>query len=113
MKKKLFVFIAVFSLVALTMTSAEARITKIAIESVETPAFDGQFFGDVGQYEKIDGKAYGEIDPRDPLNSIIQDIELAPTNANGNVEYVATFSMAKPIDMSKSSGVKDFPLRNK
>src|SRR6185436_19746132 len=41
--------------------------------------------------------------PNDPHNALITDIRLAPRNANGKVEYVATFFLVKPIDMSKSS----------
>ena len=38
-------------------------------------------------------------------NEIITDIGLAPRNANGNVEYMATFFLVKPTDMSRSSGL--------
>lgn len=85
--------------------SAQARVTRIIIDTVVSPAFDGESYGDVGQYETLEGRAFGELDPNDPLNAIIQDIELAPTNADGNVEYEATFFVVKPIDMSKSTGL--------
>ena len=44
---------------------------------------------------------------------MIQDIALAPRNANGNVDYMATFFIVKPIDMSKASGLlwHDVPNR--
>ena len=85
--------------------SAQAGVTRIVIETVESPAFDGVSYGEVGRYETIEGRAFGELDPNDPLNAIIQDIELAPKNGNGNVEYEATFFLVKPIDMSKSTGL--------
>jgi hypothetical protein len=44
-----------------------------------------------------------ELDPNDPHNALITDIRPAPRNANGRVDYVATFYLVKPIDMSKSS----------
>src|SRR6516164_2170696 len=88
---------------ALGTVSAEARVTKIVIEKKTSPAFDGASFGSAGQYEILVGKAYGELDPNDPHNAIIQDINLAPKNAKGNVEYMATFQIVKPIDMSKAS----------
>ncbi len=84
-------------------SAPQARVTQIIIETKTSPAFDGQVFGDAGQYETLAGRARGELDPRDPLNAIIQDIELAPRNAAGNVEYVATFFLVKPIDISRSS----------
>lgn len=82
-----------------------SRVTEIVIDEVQSPAFDGEEYGDVGQYETIEGRAFGVLDPDDPLNEIIQDIELAPRNADGMVEYMATFFLVKPIDMSRSSGL--------
>jgi hypothetical protein len=74
---------------------AEAKITKIVIAK-QAPAYEGAAFGAVGPYEQLDGTAYGEIDPRDPLNAIIQDLELAPRNARGMVEYSMGISILKP-----------------
>src|SRR5206468_3863237 len=83
--------------------TAEAHIRKIVIEKKESPAFEGASFGAAGQYETLAGRAFGELDPDDPHNAIITDIRLAPRNKNGKIEYVATFFLVKPIDMSKSS----------
>ncbi|HEY4265216.1 MAG TPA: alpha/beta hydrolase domain-containing protein, partial [Micropepsaceae bacterium] len=84
-------------------TDADARVTRIVIEKKTSPAFNGQAFGSAGQYETLTGKAFGELDPKDPHNAIITDIQLAPKNARGMVEYQATFQIVKPIDMSKAS----------
>src|SRR5690348_5854627 len=65
----------------------QARITSIEITSVQSPTFDGMSFGATGQYEKLVGRVRGEVDPKDPLNSLITDIALAPKNARGMVEY--------------------------
>jgi hypothetical protein len=88
---------------SLAATGAEARVTRIVIEKKTSPAFNGQTFGGAGQYETLAGKAYGELDPKDPHNAIITDIQLAPKNARGMVEYQATFQIVKPVDMSKAS----------
>jgi Alpha/beta hydrolase domain len=82
---------------------AQARITKIVVDARQSPAFDGASFGIAGQYEVLSGRAFGELDPSDPHNAIIQDIKLAPRNAHGMVEYTASFQLTKPIDMSRSS----------
>ena len=66
---------------------AEARIVRIEITSKESPALEGRTFGNVGAYEKLRGKAYGEVDPSDPRNAVMADIQLAPRNANGKVAY--------------------------
>jgi hypothetical protein len=87
----------------LTAAPAEARIRKIVIDARVSPAFEGRSFGRAGQYEIISGRAFGELDPNDLHNAIITDIRLAPRNASGKVEYVATFQLVKPIDMTLSS----------
>ena len=99
---------------------SQGRVTKIVIDQKVSPAFpikEGGFptYGAAGQYETLAGKAYGELDPRDPRNAIIQDIQLAPKNANGKVEYIASFFLVKPIDMSKASGLiwHDVPNRGR
>src|SRR6516165_1676372 len=83
--------IATAGLAAMVVSGAEARVTKIVIENKVSPAFDGASFGAAGQYETIAGRAFGELDPNDPKNAIIQDIKLAPRNAKGMVEYTTTF----------------------
>ena len=75
----------------------QARITRLVIEHTEAAGHDG--------YQKLTGHAYGELDPKLPLNAIITDLEFAPRNARGMVEYVATFTILKPADMAKASGV--------
>jgi alpha/beta hydrolase family protein len=81
---------------------ADARTTKLQITS-RTIAFGGYSFAGVGQYEKIVGTAFGEIDPNDPKNAVITDIALAPRNANGKVEYSHNFYILKPLDLSKGN----------
>jgi hypothetical protein len=83
--------------------AADARITKVQLTTTESPTFDGYSWPSVGQYEKIVGKAFGEVDPTDPKNAVIVDIGLAPRNARGNVEYSFDFYILKPIDLSKGA----------
>src|SRR6267154_6427589 len=83
--------------------AAEARVTKIQITSKQSPTFGGYAFKGVGPYEKIGGKAFGELDPKDPKNAVIVDIQLAPKNANGKVEYAFDFYILKPIDLGKGN----------
>ena len=87
----------------LWVAPADARVKKIVIDQRVSPAFGGASYETAGPYETLAGRAYGELDPNDPHNAIITDITLAPRNASGMVEYMATFFLVKPIDMSKSS----------
>ena len=103
-------------LVAATLalpSSVDARVKKIVVEKKVSPAFDGASFGPAGVYETLAGRAFGELDPKDPRNALITDIALAPKNAAGMVEYVASFYVVKPIDMSKASRLmwQDAPNR--
>ena len=87
---------------------AEAHITRIVIDPAlsESPTFEGKVFGPdgrVGPYEKLRGKAYGEVDPDDPRNAVLMDLKLAPRNARGNVEYSMDIFILKPIDVKKGN----------
>src|SRR5258708_37829607 len=99
---------------AMLISIADARVTRIVVDNKISPAFDGASFGNAGQYEALSGRAFGELDPNDPRNAIIQDIALAPRNARGMVEYTASFQLVKPIDMSKGSRLMwhDVPNRS-
>ena len=83
--------------------TADARITRIQVTSKQSPTFGGYEFKGVGAYEKIVGTAFGELDPKDPKNAVIVDIQLAPKNANGKVEYAFDFYILKPIDLNKGA----------
>ena len=102
-------FLAAAALAALTAASApaQARVTRIVIDAGPTAlAVDAN-------YQTITGRAFGELDPSDPKNALVTDISLAPRNARGKVEYIASFYIVKPVDMSRASGVlwHDVPNR--
>jgi len=92
---------------------SDARVTRIVVDRIVSPVIFPPGQGQDIPYETITGRAFGELDPMDPHNAIITDIALAPRNANGKVEYIATFFIVKPVDMSLSSGLMwhDVPNR--
>src|SRR5579864_2326033 len=98
-------YLTILAVIAIGTAPLQARITRIVIDHRDASAYKAQSFGEAGKYERITGHAYGELDPQDPLNAIITDLKFAPRNARGMVEYAATFSMAKPMDMSKAGGL--------
>jgi hypothetical protein len=102
----------VAGLVASGATAARAQVVRLEITSRE-PMNNGQAAGTAGPFEIIRGRVHGEIDAKDPHNTIIQDLDLAPRNARGKVEYVATFALAKPVDMSKASRVLLYQVVNR
>src|SRR5690606_5120190 len=66
-----------------------------------------------GAYEKLSGTLFGELDPKDPKNATIQDLSLAPVNSRGMVEYATDFTLLKPKDMAKASGILRYDAPNR
>jgi len=89
-----------------------AQVVRLEIDSRE-PMSPGDQAGAAGPFELIRGRIHGEVDPGDPHNAIIQDLGLAPRNARGKVEYVATFALAKPVDLAKASRVLLYQVVNR
>jgi hypothetical protein len=83
--------------VFLSAQGADARITRIIID--RTAALTGQTLA----YQTLAGRAFGEIDPTDPHNSIITDINFGK-DPDGKVRYVTSFLLVKPVDMTQASG---------
>jgi hypothetical protein len=77
-------------------------ISKIVIERKE-PFADGHEFPITGAYEKIIGKLYGEVDPRSAQNKVIVNLDKAPRNKRGRVEYWSSLYMLKPVDMERGN----------
>jgi hypothetical protein len=94
-------------------TPALARITRIEISTVQSPTFEGISFGSAGQYEKLAGRFFGEVDPAHPLNALITDIRLAPRNARGMVEYSGDLLIIRPVDRSKGNQRLLFEINNR
>ncbi len=101
--RRLNIALALAASAMLAAPAADARITKVQITTTESPTFGGFSWPGVGQYEKIVGKAFGEVNPGDPKNSVIVDIGLAPRNSSGNIEYSFDFYILRPIDLSKGA----------
>jgi len=90
----------------LAASPAEGRVVRLIVEHREAA-------GAGGQYERLTGHFYGELDPKNALNAIIDDILLAPRSAGGMVEYSATFTLLRPVDSSRVSGVMWYEVPNR
>ncbi len=86
--------------------TCHARVIRLAVDSRETPVY-------APNYERLRGRFFGELDPANPLNAIINDIELGPRNSQGKVEYSATFTLLVPRDLTKASGVLWYEVPNR
>lgn len=78
-------------------------ITRIIVQRREAFA-PGHEFPLTGAYEKLVGKIHGEVDPKNRLNKIIVNLDQAPRNRRGRVEYRSDFCMLKPADMARGNG---------
>ena len=59
---------------------------------------DGREFGNAGAYEKVVGTLRFAVDPGPPLPAQITDLDRAPRNAEGRVEFQGDFYLLKPAD---------------
>ena len=96
-------------------TAADSGIRSIFIDPArsQSPTFGGLSFGSVGQYEKLRGVAYGELDPSDPRNAVITDIGLAPVNGRGMVEFSMDIFILKPIELNAGNHRLLFDFNNR
>ena len=105
--------LCVFASAVLLSLGAAVRAEVTGITYAVTSPYGSTSFGSAGAYEQLDGIVTGEVDPRSAANAIIQDIGKAPRNARGNVEYAMTFSLLKPVDLSKSNHTLVYDVVNR
>ena len=79
-----------------------AKVVRVEIDSAEQVA-NGRLFGRSGAYEKITGKIHLEVDPDNQANQLIIDLDLAPRNGRGNVEFSTDFELQKPVDPQRGN----------
>jgi hypothetical protein len=103
---------AVCILLILAPAFSHAELTRVEITK-RVDVLNGEAFGTAGPYEKLHGKAYFAIDPKNPRNQVIADIDLAPRNSAGKVEFSADLFILKPKDSSRGNGVVFFDVVNR
>ncbi len=88
-----------------------------AVKSIEvlerTDVLDGAAFGATGPYERILARAHFAVDPKLAPNRIIADIDLAPRNEAGEVEFSADLYILKPRDSAKGNGTALVEISNR
>ncbi len=87
----------------LFVVASHAAVVRFDIE-MRRDILGGQSFGKSGGYELIRGRAYFAVDPQSPRNKGITDIQVAPTNANGKVEYSADIVLLRPKNPNMGNG---------
>lgn len=94
---KLFI-VTIFLLVSIT---ALAEIERIEITSRKTLSDSTVDFS----YQSISGIVYFTLDPQRDLNRAVTDIEFAPVNSDGLIEYAADFRLLVPTDSIANGGL--------
>jgi Alpha/beta hydrolase domain len=93
--------------------SAGDGVQRIEITERESLVFAGAEFAGVGNYERLHGTVFGELDPAHRLNAGIVNLDKAARNPRGRVEYQSDFRILKPLDLDRGNGclVYDVPNR--
>ena len=102
--------------IALCMLScsvpAFAEVTRVTIASRSTVA-NGQTFGTTGPYEKLAGVIEFALDPRNPQNMRVVDLDRAARQEDGRIHFTADLVVLRPADPSKGNGVLLFEVVNR
>jgi len=106
------VLLMMAAVAAVWARGAEAHVTKVEVTSREDVQ-GGRAFALVGAYEKIIGKVHFAVDPANPHNKQIVDLDKASRNAQGEVEFTADLYLYKPKDMAKGNGAVLFEVSNR
>src|SRR4029077_20792121 len=85
---------------------------EIKIAAVE-PFAKGLVFGEAGPYQRVRGTAKCELDPAAAQNRVVVDLDRAPRNARGLVEYETDFFMLRPEDPGRTHGVLVYDVTNR
>ncbi|HMC31358.1 MAG TPA: hypothetical protein VKL99_11035, partial [Candidatus Angelobacter sp.] len=99
------------SLAVMVVVTAEARVVRVEIES-RGEVENGKAFGAAGAYEKIAGRVFFAVDPANLHNRQIVDLDKAPRNAKGEVEFSADLYLLKPKNMAKGNKAVLFEVSN-
>lgn len=102
----------VLLLSAVVSDTTEARVVRFVVEKTR-PFADGKTFGDVGAFERLDGTVYMEVDPHDPFNAVIVNLDKARRNAKGLVEFRAPFFIIKPVVMARGNHKIFYGINNR
>src|SRR5215472_18665854 len=93
--------------------SAGRGVQRIEITERESLVFGVAVFAGVGNYERLHGTVFGELDPTHRLNARIVNLDKAARNPRGHVEYQSDFRILKALDLDRGNGclVYDVPNR--
>jgi hypothetical protein len=89
-----------------------AGVVRVEVQS-RTDVLGGREFGLAGPYEKLIGKVYFAVDPANPINRIITDLDKAPRNAQGHVEFSSDLYVLQPKHPERGNGTALYEVSNR
>src|SRR5579862_911177 len=92
--------------------AAPAALLRIEIAE-RSDVLAGKSFGSAGPYERLVGKAFFAVDPKLPANQIVCDVDKAPRNDSGLVEFSSDIYILKPSDPKKGNGAVLYEVSNR
>lgn len=99
---------SISSVLACLSLAASATLARAEVVGVDIAAHtdfgNGEAFGDAGAYELVTGRIRFAVDPANMHDKIIVDLDKAPRNAAGQVEFSADLAILKPKDAQKGNG---------
>ena len=104
---------AVAAVVAIVGWSSpsDAYVQQFLIDSTSSATYT-PVGGGATSYTIYSGRIIGALDPNNPHNTIITDINLAP-KTKGNVNYVANYEIVTPTDPSQRTGLMIYEVPNR
>lgn len=93
-------------------SSTFAEVTRVTVTSRTTVA-GGQPFGATGPYERLVGRIEFALDPSDPHNAGIVDLNHAPRDSEGRVRFSSDLYVLQPLHPSQGNGVLLFEAANR
>ena len=102
----------ILSLTVVLTSAASAGVVGVDVD-IHEDVLGGKSWGLAGPYEKLIGTLHFAVDPENPANRVIVDIEHAPTNADGNVEFSANYVLIKPKQAERGNGTVILGVANR
>ena len=96
----------------LVAATASADVVRVEVDARHDVA-DGRAYGLAGSYEALRGMVHFEVDPANPANRVVTDIDLAPRNDRGMVEFRSNFFLLKPTDVTRGNGTVLYEVSNR
>ena len=83
---------------AVAMLLAIPTLVRAEVSRVEITSRHEVTANRVTPYEYITGRIYFTVDPANPRNGVIRDLDRAPKNGQGRVEFSSDLAILKPLN---------------